>query len=116
MYILDKNKEPIRCENIQQWGEWISKKENKRVALTKKLGITISTVFLGVDHNFVGGPPIIFETMIFGGDHDQEMMRYTSWEDAVSGHCQVCERLGISVCIDGSIETKLIEHKGKEDG
>ena len=33
--------------------------------------VFISTVFLGIDHNFnLEGPPLLFETMIFGGIKD----------------------------------------------
>jgi hypothetical protein len=41
-----------------------------RVAFERvREGVEVSTVFLGVDHNFFGvGGPILFETMIFGGD------------------------------------------------
>lgn len=52
-------------------------------------GLThVSTVFLGLDHRFYGqGPPILFETMIFGGwtfsDYQQ---RYSTWGQAESGH------------------------------
>ena len=31
-------------------------------------GIRVSTVWLGINHNFLGGRPLIFETMLFFGD------------------------------------------------
>jgi hypothetical protein len=44
-------------------------------------------VFLGLDHRFGGsGPPLLFETMIFGGPLDEEMWRYSSWDAAEAGH------------------------------
>lgn len=49
----------------------------------------ISTVWLGLDHNFMGdGPPLIFETMIFVGDSLSELycIRYESRERALIGH------------------------------
>ena len=52
-----------------------------------KIGkVSISTVFLGIDHNFGVGKPLLFETMIFGGKHDQYQERYTTWEEAEKGH------------------------------
>lgn len=49
--------------------------------------VHISTVFLGIDHGFLpGGPPIVFETMIFEGEHDQDQWRYVTWDEAVRGH------------------------------
>jgi len=50
-------------------------------------GSRVSTVFLGVDHrHFGGGPPLLFETMIFGGPLDLSCWRYASWDDAEVGH------------------------------
>jgi hypothetical protein len=48
--------------------------------------IQVSTVFLGLNHNFGNGPPMLFETMIFGGRFDQEQWRYSTWEEAEKGH------------------------------
>jgi len=46
----------------------------------------VSTVFLGLDHSLGTGKPVLWETMIFGGLHDQYQSRYTSYEDAKIGH------------------------------
>ena len=48
----------------------------------------VSTVWLGNDHRLYGdeGPPLIFETMIFGGPHDQYCDRYSTEETALIGH------------------------------
>ncbi len=54
-----------------------------------KLGV--STVWLGLDHNFGGGPPLIFETMIFGLSDDEYQERYPTLEDAQEGHQRAIE-------------------------
>lgn len=60
---------------------------SRQVALDKIGDVSISTVFLGFDHRMFGeGPPILFETMIFGGDHDQYQERYCTWDEAEAGH------------------------------
>ncbi len=46
----------------------------------------VSTVWLGLDHRSDDGPPLIFETMIFGGPHDQYCDRYSTEEMALAGH------------------------------
>ena len=69
------------------WARWFEKGD--RVVQRDDLpgGIGVSTVFLGLDHRFFGdGPPILWETMIFGGPHDQYQDRYCSLEDAKVGH------------------------------
>lgn len=49
--------------------------------------VRVSTVFLGLDHQFDDdGPPLLFETMIFGGKHDGYQERYSTWEEAEAGH------------------------------
>jgi hypothetical protein len=50
-----------------------------------KLG-DVSTVWLGLDHRFGSGPPLIFETMVFGGPEDQYQERYSTAEQARQGH------------------------------
>lgn len=49
--------------------------------------VRVSTVFLGLDHRFGdNGPPLVFETMIFGGPQDSYQERYSTWEEAEAGH------------------------------
>ena len=60
---------------------------DRAVALTRIGKADISTVFLPVNHQLSGDdPPLIFETMIFGGIHDGYQTRYSTWEDAKAGH------------------------------
>ena len=48
----------------------------------------ISTVFLGLDHQFNEiGKPLIFETMVFPECEICE--RYSTWEEAEKGHKKV---------------------------
>lgn len=54
--------------------------------------IRVSTVFLGLDHRFGEGPPLVFETMVFGGPLDQDVDRYTTWEEAEAGHAVLVDR------------------------
>lgn len=55
------------------------------VAKTYVGTVFVSTVFLGVDHAW-SGRPMLFETMIFGGKHDEECWRYSTWQEAEDGH------------------------------
>lgn len=52
-------------------------------------GKWVSTVWLGIDHNFGFGPPLIFETMVFSGPEVLDMARYHTEEEAVAGHWRV---------------------------
>ena len=76
---------------------------NRWQIYTEYGGIDVSTVFLGIDHSFMeGGPPLLFETMIFGGERDGEQMRYATKSEAIAGHNQaVSEAIGAHVLVDG---------------
>jgi hypothetical protein len=51
----------------------------------------VSTVWLGVDYGFGLGqtPPVIFETMIFGGLLDGFLTRYCTPAEAARGHREI---------------------------
>lgn len=84
-YILE-GKQPKLVEDVIEWGQWFETAERQVAKTELPNGVRISTVFLGLDHNFSGGIPILFETMIFGGKHDQYQERYATWDEAESGH------------------------------
>lgn len=60
----------------------------------------ISTIFLGIDHWYGGGAPVLFETMVFGGRYDQHQLRYTSWDAAKAGHVRVVAMVKASAMCD----------------
>lgn len=53
----------------------------------------ISTVFLGLDHSWGDGPPLLFETMIFGGEHDGYQDRCSTWAEAEAMHAKAVEHV-----------------------
>lgn len=67
--------------------DWETPEFGQKVGVTSMADVTVSTVFLCMDHNYSGvGEPILFETMVFGGECDGEMARYRTWNEAVKGH------------------------------
>lgn len=96
-YILDPDKNiiPVRttAEKLAYY-RWYENPENRRVGRTEQAGISVSTVFLGIDHGgWDGGPPILFESMVFGGPMDQHQNRYCTWEQALKGHVELCQKV-----------------------
>jgi hypothetical protein len=91
-YILQGHK-PIPCEDLLKWAEWYGKADRTVSRTENETGtVSVSTVFLGLNHNFFrSNPPILFETMIFGGKHDGFQNRYSTWEEAEEGHKKTCE-------------------------
>lgn len=76
--------------SAEAWGRVLGMPvEYRRVARDEVGDVTVSTVWLGLDHGFgMEDAPLIFETLIFGGDHDGEMMRYPTRDEALAGHAQ----------------------------
>lgn len=65
-----------------------------RIGLDEVGDARVSTVWLGLDHGFLpGGPPLIFETMIFGGDYADYCQRYATEAEAAAGHAAVVAAL-----------------------
>lgn len=90
-YILD-GKTPVPCDNLLKWARWLETADRKVDRET--VGDSgISTIFLGLDHSFGTGPPLLFETMVFGGKLSDEMDRYSTWDEAEAGHKAMVERV-----------------------
>lgn len=84
-YVL-KNRVPVSCENILEWGRMFESSE-RIVAQDTVRGCFVSTVFLGLDHNFGLGRPLLFETMIFTPDGDSNYQaRCSTWDEAEIEH------------------------------
>lgn len=67
----------------------IAEAERRVARDTTPDGKVVSTVWLGIDHAFSGGPPLIFETMVFPSEddfHELDGMRYSTEEEARAGH------------------------------
>lgn len=89
-YIL-KGRKVVECRDMIKWCKWMSKVD-RHVAKTVRKGVTVSTVFLGIDHSFgLRGLPLFFETMVFGAGTSDTQERYSTWEEAAVGHKCVCD-------------------------
>ena len=79
---------------IEEWGRDLANPDRIVAAWTfKEKGLVkglVSTVFLGVDHRLGDGPPLVFETMVFGGPLDRHQERCSTWAEAEAQHERVC--------------------------
>jgi len=55
--------------------------------------VRVCTAFMGLDLSFGLGPPTLFETTVLGGVFDREVYRYCTWQQAMSGHAAVVDRV-----------------------
>lgn len=99
LYILNENDEPVAIDDVMTWGRWFETADRK-VAKDTVGSFDISTVFLGLNHGYGDGPPLLYETMVFRLDGDGErsmsedtMRRYTTRDEAVAGHAEVVAEL-----------------------
>ena len=85
-YIL-VGKTPVPCDDLLTWGRWLETAD-RHVAKDTIGPAYISTVFLGLDHNFGSGPPLLFETMVFDGVDDSYQRRCSTWKQAKAMHAE----------------------------
>ena len=81
---------PRRVANTLEWARTFEQ-QSRHVAESFIGDVRVSTTFLGLDHNFFGdGPPLLFETMIFGADGKpwDYQERCTTWVQAEAMHAR----------------------------
>lgn len=98
---------PQKVKDVLEYAEW-DVKNSRKIAKTEIYGLVVSTVFLGIDHNFSGkGDPILFETMVFSETKDPKfrkmfemtedsnfsMRRSTTVEEAKRNHAIVVSEI-----------------------
>ena len=95
--LIDGN--PVPEPDLMKWGEWFEHSRDERIVEKTTLpdGSRVSTVFIGLDHNYSEeGPPILFETMVFGDfpDQDDYQQRCSTREQAIEMHWNLVVKLG----------------------
>lgn len=99
-YVLDRHHTVVATRDVLEWGRFFEKRK-KRIVKQETIGhYWVSTVFLGINHGFGTGPPVLFETMVFldkedphDGRESGDCERYCTWDEAAAGHEVVCARL-----------------------
>jgi hypothetical protein len=99
-YLLTKDKK-IKKVEIEEWMNFFEDVKNRQLFKDtfkrkgSKEDVLVSTVFLGINHNFMGGKPLLFETMVFNSETelDGEPFRYETFKQAEKGHYKILEKL-----------------------
>lgn len=90
-YIIE-GRTPVPAD-LMTWAKWFETSD-RHVAIEETDGYCVSTVFLGLDHQFSDGPPLLFETMVFGSEgagNDLWCERTSTWEEAEQAHARGVE-------------------------
>lgn len=97
MHWILKDKKPVKVEDVLEWARWFDTNERHLGYFAdEERDFRISTVFLGLSHDFDFGrkgygetPQNIFETMIFTSlplEINNYQVRYDTWEEAMADH------------------------------
>jgi hypothetical protein len=91
-YVLN-GKIPVEEPDLMTWALWFEG-ANRTVARSERDDVAVSTVFLGLDHNFGGGARQLFETAVLvNGLLTEVVWRGATWEDAEKRHRQTVKRI-----------------------
>jgi hypothetical protein len=102
--LVDKTPVPA---SLREWARMMEQPDARRVAWTETETTRVSTVFLGLDHNWSEhGPPLLFETMVFEREgyespnwpgrelHESlDCARCSTWDEAIFQHDQAVEKV-----------------------
>ena len=95
-YKLDENKNVVKS-SLEEWATFIEGRlptNYNHVGDDTINGHRVSTVFLGLCHNFSyhNKIPIVFETMVFKNDRSSIFQeQYATWKQAEKGHKRTIE-------------------------
>jgi hypothetical protein len=107
-YILDDDNNLVEEPDLIKWGQWMEEAGKRRIVAKTQVGkYLVSTVFLGLNHQWGSGPPLLFETMVFTRahkiyEHNERLYRareeiscdrWTTWDQAQRGHDETVKRL-----------------------
>jgi hypothetical protein len=125
---IGEGKVPIDCDEVMEWALWFEAAKDERVVGRTGVGMfEVSTVFLGLCHSFSSeGPPILFETMVFYAERNEEgrkpearefehlFWRGVSWEDAAWNHLETVRILEMETACESGIKEAIEEKIGRK--
>lgn len=108
LYVLE-GKEPRRALSVLDWMKWYANAD-RTVALTSIDGMDVSTVFIGIDHEYSPhgvryriARPRLFETAIFTSSKVVRAFRHETWDEAAQAHAFIVE------CIQDAVHRRRID-------
>lgn len=108
LFILDENNNPVPMAepDLIPWGQWVEEAQASGRCVVGDDTLDrfhVRTVFGGCDNNWDGGTPVLFETRVTEGGERRDLFlrRYESWEQAATGHKEVCKNIRNDSAADG---------------
>lgn len=88
-YVINADNTVAKMDDLVEWAARFET-DDRRVARTYMAdGRVVSTVFLGLDHRYGDGPPLVFETMVFPSQKDfceEWVERCSTYQQAIKQH------------------------------
>jgi hypothetical protein len=96
-FVLDEHGEPLRERDLDAWSRWFARADRSIARTIVVPDVTVLTTFNGVDD--VPNPesvPKLFESRVFGGILDGEVVQHRTRDEAKVRHAELVEwcRLG----------------------
>jgi hypothetical protein len=89
-FVLNEQGEPIRERDIEAWSRWFARADRSIARSIVAPDVTVLTTFNGVDD--VPGPdsvPKLFESRVFGGILDGEVVQHCTRAEATARHAEL---------------------------
>ena len=91
-FVLNEQGEPIRERDIEAWSRWFARADRSIARSIVAPDVTVLTTFNGVDD--VPDPdsvPKLFESRVFGGILDGEVVQHCTRAEATAGHAELVQ-------------------------
>ena len=91
-FVLDEHGEPVRERDVEAWSRWFAQADRCVARSTVSKDVTVLTTFNGVDD--VAEPdsiPKLFESRVFGGILDGEIVQHCTRADAAKQHDELVQ-------------------------
>lgn len=103
IYYILKDKKAVPTKDLLEWVKMFEDTKSRIVKQEECKAHRISTVFLGIDHNWVGTDPLLFETMVFDKNGNEVYCdRCSTWDEAELMHEKAVKEFNLGLLTDNS--------------
>lgn len=84
---------PVRC-TLLEYAEAMKDDANRILAQSTVGELQVSTIFTGIDQNWGGDVPVLFETVVFGLPDDlRPQWSFSTWDESMEIHAMLVNLL-----------------------
>ena len=103
-FVLNEHGEPVPERDMEAWSRWFAQADSSIARSTVSPDVTVLSTFNGVDDvPEPGVVPKLFESRVFGGVLDGEVVQHCTRAEATAGHAALVEWCRIGNASDGGI-------------